>query len=145
MATLERPLPRVGLGRLGLRIPRWNWWLTAATVTFLLGAALPVLQSSVTTSRGFEIRSLEQRRQELQAEIALLQSEIAEEGSLERVRERAAALGLRPAENPLFVTVDVPGPVPAQVPARYLPEATPVAERPEPWWQSLLRWLPFPD
>lgn len=145
MATLDRPLPRVGLGRLGLRLPRWNWWITAATLTFLFGAALPVLQSSATTSRGFEIRSLEQRRQELQAEIALLQAQIAEEGSLERVRERAAALGLKPAEDPIVVEVDVPGPVPAQVPARYLPEAAPAAERPAPWWQSLFAWLPLPD
>ncbi|GBD23621.1 Cell division protein FtsL [bacterium HR29] len=148
MASLGRPIAQggtAGARRQGLRLPAVNWWLVAAIAVFAIGAALPVLQSSATTSRGFDIRAVEQRQAELRGEIATLEAQIAAQSSLERVRQRAEAMGLRPSSEPIVVSVDVPGPEPARIPAEYLPEAVPTPERPDSWWRSLLKWLPLPE
>jgi len=148
MATLGRPIARGGTAeaqRPGVRFPAINWWLVAAIAVFAVGAALPVLQSSATTSRGFDIRAVEQRQAELRGEIAALEAQIAPQSSLERIRQRAEAMGLHPAATPVVVTVDVPGPEPARIPAEYLPAAAPTPERPDSWWRSLLKWLPLPE
>lgn len=133
------------VGSRRLPLPSLNGWVVGAIVVLAMGAALPVIQSSAATSRGFDLRAIEQRQADLRGEIAALEAAIGEESSLERVRLRAQRLGLRPASAPIVVEVDVPGPEPARVPAEYLPEAAPAPEQPDSWWQSLLRWLPLPD
>lgn len=149
MASLGQSVARerpTGARRWGFSLPSINWWLVSAVALFVVGAALPVLQSSATTSRGFEIRTVEQRQAVLRGEIALLEAQIAEQSSLERIRQRAEALGLRPPhEQPIPVSVTVPGPEPAKIPAEYLPAAAPTPEQPDSWWRWLLNWLPLPE
>jgi cell division protein FtsL len=87
---------------------------------------------------------LEQDRSSRLAEIRRLEAEISALSSLDRI-DRAARerLGMAPARNLQYVTVDVSAPSGPLLP-RPLIEATPSSE-PEsaPWWRSLLRALPL--
>ncbi|MBI5948045.1 MAG: septum formation initiator family protein [Chloroflexi bacterium] len=146
MATLPRPL-----GAHGRTLPlppgvaRANWWVIAAIMLAGMSALLPVLQNSSATSRGFRVQSLQARQAELNGQIGELESEVARLTSQDRIERRARAIGLEPSSNPIFITVDVPGPAPAKIPAELLPSPQPRAAGAEPWWRSLFRWLPLPD
>ena len=63
-------------------------------------AMLPVLQSSWTTTRGFQAQELEARQASLNGDIRQLESEVASLTSLNRIERRAAALGLLPSGTP---------------------------------------------
>jgi hypothetical protein len=133
----HRPAPE----RLPLRRP--NGWLLAAAAVAATGALLPVLQNSLATSRGFDIQSADSRRVVLEGEISLMEADVARLASLNRIQRRALELGLGPASDPIFVTVAEPGPAPAKVPAEFLPRPERDLAEPEPWWRSLVSWLPF--
>lgn len=111
----ERPATRA------VRIPGFSVLIAAAAVA---GAALmPVVQSSNTTTAGYEIRKLEIRKADLQAAIYNRQTEIAHLGSLERIEQEARGrLGMVPADRSVIVTVAEPAPERRQVPARFLPQ-----------------------
>jgi hypothetical protein len=116
----------------------------AALTVVGTSAMLPVLQNSVATSQGFNIQSVQTQRASLESDILILESDVARLSSLTRVQRRAQQLGLGPSSNPVYVTVDVPGPEPAKIPAEYLPRPIPLRAEPEAWWRSLLGWLPSP-
>lgn len=87
--------------------------LTAVAIT------LPVVTASSTTATGFEAEQLRGKRETLQARINQIEGEIGALTSLGRVAERAAALGFGPGPEPLYVSIDVPGPAAPKLPAEY--------------------------
>lgn len=146
MAAINHPFG-AGRGRPFFPAPgaRINWWAVAAVAVVGLSAMLPVLQNSTATDRGFEIQRTQSEQAQIKGEISLLESDVARLTSSSRIQRRAAEIGLSPATSPIFVVVDEPGPAPAKLPAEYLPGLAPQRTAPEPWWQSLLEWLPLPD
>lgn len=133
---LEAPvgLPRPATGSGG--------WVAAGIIILGLSAMLPVLEKSTLTSKGFSLQQHQAKEKSLSLEIRDLEAEVAHFTSLERVEHRAIQLGLRPADIPIYVEVDVPGPEPAKIPAQYL-DPEPIPEEPPPaLWRSLLGWIP---
>lgn len=102
-----------------------NWWIVAGVLVFAAGALSPVLQHSTATSRSFDMQQLQQEQVQLQSDIKLIESDIANLTSLSRIEQRAAAIGLGPGVDPIYINIDVPGPQPAKVPSKYLPEPAP--------------------
>lgn len=150
MAAINHPIgTTAGRAGLTLRAPfgRVNGWVVAAVLLAAASAALPVLQSSSATSRGFDVQSLNAERARLQAEISVIETDVARLTSLARIERRAKEIGLVPANDLgvdiYYVTVEEPGPAPAKIPAEYLPGPLVEHEGPAPWWQSLLDWLPL--
>lgn len=143
MATLHPPLGRAR--RLPLPSPAGgpNWWLVAGVAIVGVAAMLPVLQNSTATSEGFGAQRYQAQEDQLNAQISVLESDLAQLTSLDRIQRRATELGLGPGQNPIYVTVDVPGPAPAKLPAEYLPTALPKPQvAPAPWWEPLVAWIP---
>lgn len=134
----ERRAPRPVLP---LRRP--TGWFVAAAAIAGFSALLPVLQNSLATSRGFDIQSADTRRAELDGELRLLEADVARLTSLSRIQRRANEIGLRPALDPIYVTVSEAGPAPAQVPAEFLPRPGGHVAQPDSWWRSLISWLPL--
>ncbi|MGK2963984.1 MAG: hypothetical protein ACSLFM_00060 [Tepidiformaceae bacterium] len=150
MATINHPLPRGSrrplpgrLPRLFPRFPAPNWWVLSSVAVLGIGAMLPVIQNSAATTRGFETQALQVERARIQGDIRVLESDVATLTSLDRVRQRAAELGLGPATSPIFVEVDEAGPAPAKIPAEHLPAPTSPRGEGESWWRSLIGWLPL--
>ncbi|MGE5597585.1 MAG: septum formation initiator family protein [Hyphomicrobiales bacterium] len=143
MAAINHPFPQSRRLPLPLGRPALNWWVLAAILIFGVGAMLPVLQASTATTRGFEVQQLQAQQDQLNGDIRQLEAEVANLTSLPRIERRANELGLVPAEDPIYITVDEPGPGPAKVPSEYLPGPIPQPEEPAPWWQSLFSWLPL--
>lgn len=145
MAAINHPLggARRPLG-IPLPSPRVNWALMAAVLFLLFAAILPVFQNSFATSQGFDIQASRRQQAALRAEISLLEADVARLTSQSRIERRAAEIGLVPAQQPIYVTIDEPGPAPAKLPSEYLPRP---AEQPAPansWWERMLSWLPWP-
>lgn len=146
MAAINHPF---GSARRRVFLPapvgRINWWVVAAIVVVGVSAMLPVVQNSTATDEGFAIQRAQAEQSRLNGEIRVLESDVARLTSLARIERRATEIGLSPAASPYFVTVDEPGPAPAKLPAEYLPRSASETGAPEPWWQSLIEWLPLPD
>jgi hypothetical protein len=144
MAAINHPLGGVGR-ELHLRRPRINGWIVGGLLLAGLGAALPVLETSMATTRGFDNQALTAEKLTLQGDIRELEAQVANFTSLQRIERRALSLGLVPASEPLYIEVSEPGPEPAKIPAGYLPVATPELGEPESWWESFVGWLPLLD
>jgi hypothetical protein len=145
MAAINHPL---GQRRRGIPIPlpgSPNWWVLGAMAIVGFSAMLPVLQSSWTTTRGFETQDLEARQAQLSGDIRTLESEVAKLTSLTRIERRALAMGLVPGGTPLYVTVDEAGPAPAQIPSELLPELERESDEPDSLWRSLISRVPLLD
>jgi len=105
---------------------------------------LQVIQTSDATSTAYTIRRLEQERLDWSAQVHSLEAEVASLTSLERVeREARDRLGMVPAENVLYVEVDVPPPQQQLLPRRFSASEPSVSEPGTSWWQALLKLLPF--
>ncbi len=141
MAAIEYPRPRA------IRLPGprgLNWWVVSALALLGAAATLPVLQNSATTTRGFDTERIEAEQAGVRNQINLLESDVARLTSLDRISERARQMGLvEPAETPIYITIEVPGPEPARIPSSYDTQPTARPDTPESWWQSLISWLPL--
>ena len=104
---------------------------------------LQVLQTSWITSVGHHVRALEVERQTLEAEIRVLESEIATSTNLQQLHGQAVGrLGMVPPEDHLRIAVDVSAPIAAPLPRRYVEEPE-VQPPPEPaWWEPIIGRLP---
>lgn len=104
---------------------------------------LQVLQTSWITSVGYHVRTLELERQALQAEIRVLESEIAASTNLQQLHDQAVdRLGMLPPEDRLRIAVDVSAPSAVPLPRRYVEEPE-VEPPPEPaWWETVIARLP---
>jgi hypothetical protein len=143
MAAIRQPYPGTRRGipsQLGLRV---NWWILGSIVVLAVGAALPVLQNSGVTARGFDVQRIEARQAQLSSEIRLTEKDVAALTSLDRIERRARDLGLGPGDEPYFVSIDEAGPAPAKIPAEYLPGPAPKTGEADPWWRSLFSWMPL--
>jgi hypothetical protein len=144
MATLPHPL---GGQRRGIPLPRpatgINWWLLSAVIVAAFAAMLPVIQNSSATSQGFDLQAYQRQEAALQAQISLLEGDVARLTSLTRIERRARDIGLGEASDPIFVSVNEPGPAPAKLPAEFLPRPAAQLGEPESFWKSLINWLPW--
>jgi cell division protein FtsL len=137
----ERQAPRVKGQPLGMPVV-----LTIALVAIGLAGLLPLLQSSQTTTTGYNIRQLERQRNDWEARTHELEAEIASLAALDRIENEARErLHMEAPEDTLYITVDVPRPASQPVPDRFLPpEKQESVKEDQSWWQSLLNLLPFP-
>lgn len=109
-------------------------------------AAIPLVQDSDATTRGYELRDLERNRDEWRARAHGIESEIAALASTDRVqREATQRLGMvRPAQT-IFVETNVSGPSANRAPLRYVAERsaadTTAAAPSRPLWERVLRAL----
>jgi hypothetical protein len=143
MAAINHPL---GHARRGLPIPtprgNLNLGLGFAVTLAAVCSLLPVLQNSTATSRGFDIQAAQRREAEVRGEIGLLESEVASLTSITRIERRALEIGLLPVNDPIYVTVNEPGPAPAKLPSEFLPRTESRKGESSPWWKPLVSWLP---
>lgn len=143
MSVLDRPLHvPSGEATRGLR----RALALAFTVALIaLAILLPVMQNSDEAAQGYRIRSLQQQKADLDAQIYRTQSSIAQLGSLARVDSEARnRLGMIPATREVAVAVDVPQPSVRPLPNRYLPPpASPPSKHQQSLWQRLVRASPF--
>jgi cell division protein FtsL len=117
--------------------------LWAFAVAALVGL-WQVIQISDATTSGININRLEEKRLNLQASVHELEAEVAALTSLDRVeREARERLGMVPAQGQLHLEVNVPAPEQQLIPRRFLDPETLSPEPAEPWWEPLLRLLPF--
>ncbi len=120
--------------------------LTIAAVGVGLAALLALIQSSDATTTSGRVERLKERLADWEARTQELQMEVATRGGLERIeREARERLGMVPAQETIYVTVDEPGPEPAKLPSRFLPPSRP--RRPlesDSLWEKLFGWLPWP-
>ncbi len=142
MAAINHPYAgSPGSGRFGSPVGQINRWLVLAVLVAGLSSLLPVLQNSSVTSRGFALQDIERQKISVLGQIDLVEADVARLTSLQRIERRASAMGLHPADAPLYVTVDEAGPAPAKIPAEYLSGPGVQTGGPVPWWRSLLDWL----
>lgn len=102
-----------------------------------------VLQTSNVASTGYEVRRLEGERTTLDAEIRLLEAQLASSANLEYLRKTASErLGMTPATTRLRISVDTPAPEVVPLPRRYVPviEEQPAPER--SWWDTFIDAIP---
>ncbi len=102
-----------------------------------------VLQTSNVANTGYEVRRLEGERAHLDAEIRLLEAQLASSANLEHLRRTASErLGMAPATERLRISVDTPAPSVVPLPRRYVPtvESHPVPEG--SWWDSIISAAP---
>jgi len=120
--------------------------LTIALVAVGLAGLLPLLQSSQTTTTGYNIRQLDRQRNDWEARIHELEAEIASLASLDRIEKEARQrLNMQTPEQTVYLSVDVPSPDSQPVPDRFLPpKQQDSVKEDQSWWQSLLDLLPFP-
>jgi hypothetical protein len=139
VSAIDRPLARTGPRLWSLRRI-----LALAFGAMVLLGLLQVIGTSDATSTGYSIRRLEQERLDWSARVHRLEAEVASLTSLERVkREARGRLGMVPAEGVLYLEVDVPPPRQQPVPRRFLPSEPGAGEAGTPWWQAMLKLLPF--
>lgn len=102
-----------------------------------------VLQTSNVASTGYEVRRLEGERADLDAQIRLLEAQLASNANLEHLRKTSSErLGMVPAKERVRISVDTPAPDVVPLPRRYVPA---VEERPAPkrsWWDSVIDAIP---
>ncbi|HUS82149.1 MAG TPA: hypothetical protein VM013_02690 [Dehalococcoidia bacterium] len=136
---ISRPLPRPFPRVTGVRPVLVGAFLVVASL-----GLLQVIQTSNATTTGYSLQRLEDERSATQAEVHLLEAEVAVLTSIDRIaREAGGRLGMVPAGN--TVTLDVHKQPPEQqlVPLRFLsPDRAPEVKT-SPWWQKLLGLLPF--
>jgi len=145
MATLDRLAPPPSAS-----LPVQNTWTPrralAISITIAVTIALlQVLQSSNFANTGHQLQKLETQKTDLLAQQHQIESEIAALASLDRT-ERAARdrLGMVPAKQIQYVTVNVQAPDEPLLPRPILKSTAPTEEPSEPWWKSLWKALPKP-
>lgn len=143
MATLDRLSPPTTAAPMA---PAWRPRRAIAVVLALAAAIalLQVLQSSSFTQTGHELLRLEREKATLNAQIRLLEADVAALASLDRT-ERAARerLGMVPPARIEYIQVGVPSPSGPLLPRPLVAPTSESGERGLPWWQTLLEALPF--
>ena len=142
MTTLDRLAPPT------TATPAASTWsprrAIAVAVTLAIAIALlQVAQTSGFAHTGQTMQRLERQKTDLSAEIHTLEAEVAALSSLERT-DRAARerLGMIPARRIDYLSVNVEAPSGVLLPRPII--SPPAEETPsEPWWEPLVRILPF--
>jgi hypothetical protein len=95
-------------------------YLLGAIVLLCLVSLIALGQTGVVATKGYAISQLEQERTQLMRERTQLQLRLAAAQSLDRVQQKAGALGLRPMTEDQAVYIIVP--------PSALPTTTPVGQ-----------------
>ncbi len=104
-----------------LRRPAGRLLAVIAAAIAGIAALIPLVQDSGATTKGYELRDLEQQRNEWRARVHSMESEVATLGSIERVRREATErLGMALPAKTIFLEVGVVAPPLGRVPSRYL-------------------------
>ena len=141
LPSAVRPMPE-GWGVARRRISRFTVASFALLAVGVVGL-VQVLQTTQVAATGYEVRALEREQQNLDADIRLLEAQIASSSNLDRIQKDATTrLGMvRPAQK-VRVATDVPAPAIVPLPRRYVP----VQEFQEPpgvaWWERVLGIVP---
>jgi len=122
--------------------------LLAVGAVIAVVGVLQLMQTSRATTASFKIEQLSQQKLELETSVSQLEVDVAGLSSLARIQQEAKRLGLGPPVAREVVEVGVPGPSgdSAQLPARSLQHEGPdtkAGEQKSPWWDDLLKHLPF--
>lgn len=144
MAAIGRDFPVPAQQSPGLLRP--NIGVLLALVVLAAAAAFPVFVRSNASMRGQEMQRLTLEQSLLTGEIRQLEADLAELASVDRVLRDALSLGMVPAEDNLYVRVDVVPPADLEVPFAFRPEETTTEQTipgEQPWWRDLLDSLPF--
>ena len=148
MATLDRLGPPAAASPLegGAAWKPRQAIVVALTVATAI-ALLQVILSSTFTHTGQQLRDLEGRRAELQAQIYQTEADVAALASLERTERIARErLGMVPAQVNQYVSVNTEAPPGALLP-RPIVQVAPQdrsAGAEGPWWRALIQALPLP-
>lgn len=136
-----RPLP-ADWGVVRRRISRLM--VVALALLMLASVGLfQVLQTTRVTAVGYEVGTLEHEHQALEADIRLLEAQIASSSNLEHLEQDATTrLGMVPAPSRVTVSVDVPAPAVVPLPRRYVVSPTHEALPGTSWWEDLLGKVP---
>lgn len=136
-----RPMPE-GWGVARRRVSGFTLASVALLAVGVVGL-VQVLQTTQVAATGYEVRALEREQQDLDADIRLLEAQIASSSNLEQIQKDATTrLGMVRADQKVRVAVDVPAPAIIPLPRRYVPvqeeqEAPGVA-----WWERVLGVIP---
>ncbi|MEZ4552393.1 MAG: hypothetical protein AB7L91_11080 [Dehalococcoidia bacterium] len=147
MATLPQVRPPQGQ-RVAPRFarPRHISGTLLAGIAVLVVAGvglLQVLQTSRAATAGYELRTLENERQTLSAEVRLLEAEIAQQTRVEQVRRTAIdRLGMVPPQHTIHIAVGVTAPSSVPLPERYVVQPQRIQTPPLSIWERFLRRLP---
>ena len=156
VAPRSAPLPRSGQGAMpsGARPMPEGWGVTRRRVSrftlasfALLAVALlglvQVLQTTQVAETGYEVRALEREQQNLNADIRLLEAQIASSSNLEQIQKDATTRlsMVRPAQK-VRVAESVPAPSIIPLPRRYVPAQEREAPPPVSWWERVMGIVP---
>jgi hypothetical protein len=104
---------------------------------------LQVLQTSQVASTGYELRTLQATRAQLEAENRLLEARIAERSQLDLLRSAAVNdLGMVDPEGSLSISVPVAAPDAVPLPRRYVDEQPPLEASEPSLWERIVDRLP---
>lgn len=102
-----------------------------------------VLQTTQVAATGYEVRALEREQENLDADIRLLEAQIAASSNLDRIQKDATTrLGMVRAEQKIRVAQDVPAPAIVPLPRRYVPAQVHEDPPPVAWWERVLGVIP---
>jgi len=102
-----------------------------------------VLQTTQVAATGYEVRALEKEQQDLDADIRLLESQIASSSNLDRIQKEATGrLGMTRPQQKVRVSEDVPAPAIVPLPRRYVPAQVREAPPGVAWWERVLGVIP---
>lgn len=120
--------------------------LTVMTVALLVVGVVglfQVLQTTQVAKAGYDVSALEREQTSLDADIRLLEAQIAQTSNLEQIRADASKrLGMVPAERVVHVSVDTPSPALIPLPRRYVPTPDKVPARHISWWETVQGKIP---
>lgn len=122
--------------------------LLVAGASIIIIGLLRVVQTSQATTANFAVQELQQEKLELETSVRQLEADVAGLSSLARIEREAKRLGLVPPAAYASVDVNVAWEAAGErLPTRFAPEETNEAGGGDldgsPWWQDVLRHLPF--
>lgn len=136
-----RPMPE-GWGVTRRRISR----LTVASFALLAVAVVglvQVLQTTHVAATGYEVSALEREQQDLDADIRLLEAQIAASSNLDQIQKAATTrLGMVRPQQKVRVAQDVAAPAIVPLPRRYVPAQEREAPPGVAWWERMLGVIP---
>ena len=141
MPATSRPMPSEwGVAR--RRFSRMTL-ASVALLTLAVVGLFQVLQTTQVAATGYQVRDLEVEQQDLDADVRLLESQIAASSNLDQIRKDATGrLGMVRPQDRVRVSEDVPAPAIVPLPRRYLPSLPREAPSSVEWWERVLGVIP---
>lgn len=141
LPSAVRPMPE-GRGVTRRRISRFT---VASFALLLVGVVglVQVLQTTQVAATGYDVRALEREQQNLDADIRLLEAQIATSSNLDRIQKDATTrLGMVRPQQKVRVAEDQPAPTVVPLPRRYVPTQERLKPPAIAWWERVLGTIP---